>query len=141
MNTNASYGVYYYSKSGNTKKLAEKIADTVGCMAKTLDVKPTDRIDVLFLGASVYWAGIDSKVKKFINNLDASKVGKVVIFSTSALAERAKPEMKKLLEQRGITVAEKDFYCRGEFTLLYKGKPDEKDLKAAAAFAKRIVEE
>ena len=63
MNTNTSYGVYYYSKSGNTKKLAVKIADTVGCAAKTVDEKVTDRIDVLFLGASVYWAGIDPKVK------------------------------------------------------------------------------
>ncbi len=140
MNTKMSYGVYYYSKSGNTKKLAIKIADTVGCMAKTVDEKTTDRIDVLFLGASVYWAGIDPKVKKFIQSLDASKVGKVVIFSTSALAERAKPEIQKLLAQRGIAVAERDFYCRGEFTLLHRGKPDEKDLSDVVVFAKKMME-
>lgn len=141
MNTNTRYGVYYYSKSGNTKKLAVKIADTVGCTANTANEKVTEHIDVLFLGASVYWAGIDPKVKKFIHSLDASKVGKVVIFSTSALAERAKPEIQKLLKQRGIAVAEKDYYCRGEFTLLHKGKPDEKDLSDAAVFAKMMMEE
>ncbi len=141
MNTNTIYGVYYFSKSGNTKKLAVKIADTVGCMAKTVNEKVTDRIDVLYLGASVYWAGIDPRVKDFIHGLDASKVGKVVIFSTSALAERAKPEIKKLLEQRGIAAAEKDFYCRGEFLLLHKGRPDEKDLSDVAAFAKMMMEE
>ncbi len=139
MNTNTNYGVYYYSKSGNTKKLAVKIADTVGCMAKTIDEKAKGRIDVLFLGASVYWAGIDPKVKKFIQGLDASKVGKVVIFSTSALAERGRPEIQKLLEQKGIAVAEKDFYCRGEFTLLHKGKPDENDLNDVAIFAKEMM--
>ncbi len=141
MNTNSSYEVYYYSKSGNTKRLAVKIADTVGCMAKTVDEKAADRIDVLFLGASVYWAGIDPKVKKFINSLEASNVGKVVIFSTSALAERAKTEIQKLLEQRGIAVAKKDFYCRGEFTLLHKGKPDKQDLIDVSEFAKMMMEE
>ncbi len=140
MSTNKSYGVYYYSKSGHTKKLAVKIADTVGCKARTVDEKVTEHIDVLFLGASVYWAGIDSNVKKFINSLDASKVGKVVIFSTSALAERARPEIQKLLVQKGITVSEKEFYCRGEFTLLHRGKPDAKDLSDVAVFAKRLME-
>jgi len=139
-NTNTSYGVYYYSKSGNTKKLAVMIADTLGCRPKTMNEKVTDRIDVLFLGASVYWAGIDPKVKKFIDSLDASKVGKVVIFSTSALAERAKPEIQKLLEKRGIAVAGNDFYCRGEFTLLHRGKPNKDDLRDAAIFAKTMME-
>lgn len=140
MNTNTSYGVYYYSKSGNTKKLAVKIADTVGCAAKTVNEKVTDRIDVLFLGASVYWAGIDPKVKNFIKSLDTSKVGKVVIFSTSALAERGKPEIQKLLVQRGIDVVKDDFYCRGEFTLLHRGKPDEKDLSDVVVFARKVME-
>ena len=141
MNTDTSYGVYYYSKSGNTTKLAVKIADTVGCVAKTVNEPVTDRVDVLFLGASVYWAGIDPEVKNFIHGLDASKVGKVVLFSTSALAERAKPEIQKLLKQRGIAVAEKDFYCRGEFLLLHKGKPDKEDLNDAVVFAKMMMEQ
>lgn len=140
MKLEKNYGVYFYSKSGNTKKIANAIADSIGCRAKTMDEKITESVDILFLGASVYWAGIDPVVKKFIKSLDASKVKKVVIFSTSALAERAKPDIQKLLSQKGIAVEENDFYCRGEFMLLHKGKPDNQDLKDAAKFARRIIE-
>ena len=112
MNRETKYAVYYLSKSGNTRKLANAIADTVGCEPRTVSSQVSEPVDVLFLGASVYWAGIDGDVKKFIQTLDASKVGKVVIFSTSALAERAKPEIQKLLTQKGIKVDAHDFYCR-----------------------------
>lgn len=141
MNRETKYAVYYLSKSGNTRKLANAIADTVGCEPKTVDCQVSEPVDVLFLGASVYWAGIDGDVKKFIQTLDASKVGKVVIFSTSALAERAKPEIQKLLTQKGIKVDAHDFYCRGEFLVLHKGKPNTKDIADAKNFARKMMEE
>lgn len=96
--------------------------------------------DVLFLGASVYWGGIDGKVKDYIEQLEPKKVKKVVVFSTSALAERAFPDIKKRLEKRGVKVASDNFYCRGEFTALHKGRPNADDLKEAAAFTKKILE-
>jgi len=131
--------VRYYSKSGNTKKLAEKIAEVAGCNAETTDIDLHEKVDILFLGASVYWAGIDKNVKAFIEKLDENMVGKVVIFSTSALAERALPSIQKQLLEKNIKVADDDFYCRGQFSLLYKGKPDEKDLVAAEEFTKKTI--
>ena len=47
--------VRYYSKGGNTKKLAEAIAEAVGEKAQTTDVKLTEDVDILFLCNSVYW--------------------------------------------------------------------------------------
>jgi len=138
MNTK-KIAVRYYSKSGNTKKLAERIATVAGCNAETTDIDLGEKVDILFLGAAVYWAGIDKNVKDYIGRLDKNKVGKVVIFSTSALAERAVPSIKKLLEAKKIKVAADDFYCRGQFASLYRGKPDENDLSAAAEFAKKII--
>ena len=41
----------------------------------------------------------------------------------------------------GIPVDAREFHCRGEFKGIHKGKPDENDLKAAAAFARKIVEQ
>jgi hypothetical protein len=36
-------------------------------------------------------------------------------------------------------MAEEEFYCRGSFGPMHKGKPDAEDLKRAAEFAKKIV--
>jgi flavodoxin len=131
--------VRYYSKSGNTKKLAERIAAVAGCNAETTDIELREKVDILFLGASVYWAGIDKNVKDYIERLDKNMVGKVVIFSTSALAERAVPSIKKQLAAKKIKVVADDFYCRGQFASLHRGKPDDKDLTAAEEFTRKII--
>ncbi len=131
--------VVYFSKSGNTKKLADCIAQVAGVKAEVIGNGAKEEADVLFLGASVYWAGIDGKMKTYIEQLDAKKVKEVVVFSTSALAERAFPDIKKRLEKRGIKVAEENFYCRGEFAAMHKGRPNQNDLRAAADFAKSVL--
>ena len=131
--------VRYYSKTGNTQKLAERIAAVAGCKAETTDLDLNEKVDILFLGASVYWAGIDKNVKNYIERMDKNLVGKVVVFSTSALAERAFPSIKKHLSARKIKVATEDFYCRGQFASVHRGKPDEKDLVAAEEFTRRII--
>ncbi len=131
--------VVYYSKSGNTKKLADCIAKTAGVQAEVVGNGEQMEADVLFLGASVYYAGIDGKVKTFIEELNPQKVKKVVVFSTSALAERAFPDIKKRLEKRGISVSDQNFYCRGKFLHLHKDRPNAADLKAAAAFTNNVL--
>ena len=131
--------VRYYSKTGNTQKLAERIATVAGCSAETTEVPLPEKVDILFLGASVYWAGIDKNVKDYIEGLDKNLVGKVAIFSTSALLERAAPSIKKLLTVKKIKIAKEDFYCRGQFASLLKGKPDEDDLIAAEEFARKAM--
>ncbi|BBF43510.1 hypothetical protein lbkm_2198 [Lachnospiraceae bacterium KM106-2] len=133
--------VQYYSKSGNTKKLANAIAKEVGCRALTIDEELEGKVDLLFLGASVYWNGIDKKVKDYIKSLNPLRVKRVAIFSTSAMAERAFPEIKKLLMEKGITVEERNYYCRGQFTAMHRGRPNEDDLKQAEEFAKTFLEE
>lgn len=131
--------VAYLSKSGNTKKLAECMAKTAGVQAENVGNGAAAEADLLFLGASVYWAGIDGKVKTYIDQLDPAKVKEVVVFSTSALAERAFPDIEKRLKKRGIKVAAENFYCRGEFTALHKGRPNAQDLQDAAAFTQKVI--
>ncbi|SHK25364.1 Flavodoxin [Anaerocolumna jejuensis DSM 15929] len=141
MMSEAKYAVRYCSKTGNTKKLAEQIAATLGCKAETVDHSIQSKADILFLGCSVYWGGIDPVIKNFIQNLDAKYVKKIVVFSTSALAERAYPGIQRLLKEKEICVSEDNFYCRGEFKFLHKGKPDAQDLKDVSIFARKFLEE
>lgn len=130
--------IRYYTRGGNTKKLADAIAEAIGVEAKTTAEPLTEDVDILFLGSSVYAYGVDDEVKKFIKEIDV-KVGKVVNFSTAAIIKSTYKQVAKLLAEKNITLAKEEFACRGSFTVMHKGKPDADDCKAAADFAKKIV--
>ncbi len=130
--------VRYYSRSGNTEKVAMAIGKAVGEPSYTTDVPLSEDVDVLFLGSAVYAFGIDDEVKKFISGIDV-KVGKVVNFSTTALVKSSYKHVKKALDAKGITLAKEEFHCRGRFGNAHKDRPNEKDLAEAFEFAKRIL--
>lgn len=130
--------VRYYSRSGNTKKIAEAIAGAVGAEAKTISEPLTEDVDILFLGSAPYAFNVDDEVKNFIGNINVS-VGKVINFSTAAVISSTRKYVEKLLAEKNIPVAKEEFSCRGTFAMLHKGKPDENDCKAAADFARKII--
>ena len=130
--------IRYYTKTGNTKKLAEAIGSAINVEAKTVDEPLTEDIDILFLGSAVYAAGIDERVKEFIESINVN-VGKVVNFSSAALIKSTYSQVKKQVEKKGLKMSEDEFHCRGAFKFVHRGHPDETDLKNAQEFAKRIV--
>ncbi|MCM1089468.1 MAG: flavodoxin [Butyrivibrio sp.] len=130
--------VRYYTRSGNTKKLAEAVAGAVGVAAETTEKALAEDVDILFLCSSVYAYGVDESVKRFISGINV-KVGQVVNVSTAALVKSTYKQVGKLLKEKGIPQAEEEFYCKGSFGLMHKGKPDGDDCKAAAEFAREIV--
>lgn len=130
--------VRYYTRSGNTKKLAAAIADAVAVNAEDVTVPLTEKVDILFLGCSYYAFDVDEAVKKFI--LENSKnIGKIVCFGTSAMMKSMVKPVKKVADEAGVPVAKEDFHCKGSFGPMHKGKPNENDLKCAADFAKMII--
>lgn len=130
--------VRYYTRGGNTKKLADAISEAVGVEAKTTAEPLSEDVDILFLGSSVYALGVDNEVEKFIDGINV-KVGKVVNFSTAALVKSTYKQVAKLLEKKNIPLAKEEFACKGSFAVMHKGKPDTDDCKAAAEFAKKII--
>ena len=130
--------IRYYSRGGNTQRLAEAIAQAINVPAKPVTEPLEAAVDVLFLCNSVYWAGADGKVKSFVKD-NASKIGKLVNVSTAAMIESTYKQIKSLAEKCGISVCEREFHCKGSFVGLHKGKPDDADCQAAAEFAKGVV--
>ncbi|MBQ7643535.1 MAG: flavodoxin [Spirochaetales bacterium] len=131
--------VRYYTKTGNTKKLAEAVAKEVGAEALPISVPVTEPVDILFLGNSYYAFTIDPEVRSFVKSLDKEKVGKIVNFGSAAMLNSTYKKIKAEASKVGIAMDEREFHCKGEFKGIHKGKPDENDLKAVAEFAKKIV--
>jgi flavodoxin len=131
--------VRYYTKTGNTKRLAEAVAAALGVEALPLSEPISEPVDLLFLGNSYYAFTIDPEVRAFIQTLDKNKVGKIVNFGSAAMLNSTLKKVKAEASKVGIPVDDREFHCKGEFKGIHKGKPDAEDLKAAAAFARSIV--
>ena len=134
-----TYAVRYYTKTGNTKKLAEAVAKVLGVEAQPISVPVSEEVDYLFLGNSYYAFTIDPEVRDFVAGLDKNKVKKIVNFGSAAMMNSTRKKVKAVADRVGIAMDEKEFHCKGEFKGIHKGRPNADDLKAAEAFAKQYV--
>ncbi len=131
--------VRYYTKTGNTRRLAEAIARELGVEALPISTPIEEPVDVLFLGNSYYAFTIDPEVRAFVRSLSPDKVGCLVNFGSAAMLNSTYRKVKAEADKAGVRMDEREFHCKGEFKGLHKGKPDQQDLQAAAAFARQIV--
>ncbi len=132
-----TYAVRYYTKTGNTKRLAEAIAKELGVEALPISEPVSEKVDYLFLGNSYYAFTIDPEVRDFVSSLDKEKIGKIVNFGSAAMLNSTYKKVKAVADKVGIAMDEKEFHCKGEFKGVHKGRPDENDIAAAVEFAKQ----
>ncbi len=133
--------VRYYTVTGNTKRLAEAVASAVGAEALPIPAPITEPVDVLFLGNSYYAFSIAPEVRDYIRTLDKAMVGRIVNFGSAAMLNSTYKKVKAEADLAGIALDAREFHCKGEFKGIHKGRPNEKDLAEAAAFARRIAGE
>lgn len=126
--------VRFYSRSGNTKKVAEYIAGAAGVKAVSVDESDaaiTEPVDVLFVGGALYAYGLDKHLSTWLDGIDGSKVRKAVLFSTSWLSKHALDLMRDKLTAKGIKVEDK--------TLYMKSREVESGQTGAQDFAKQFL--
>ena len=130
--------VRYYTKTGNTKRLAEAVAEALGVEALPVSEPVTEPVDILLLGNSYYAFTIDPEVRAFVRSLDKNLVGRIANFGTAAMMNSTWKKVKAEADKLGIPMAESEFHCKGEFRGAHKGRPNKEDLAAAAAWAKAL---
>lgn len=136
-----TYAVRYYTQTGNTKRLAEAIAEELGVQALPISAPITEKVDVLFLGNSYYAFTIAPEVREFVAGLEKANVGKIINFGTAAMMNSTYKKVRSVAATKGIPVLDREFHCKGEFKGMNKGRPNEDDLKLARVFAQSIRKE
>ena len=131
--------VVYYSKSGNTKKVAEAMANELGTGAESIKDEPElEGVDLLFVGSGCYNKKLTGNMVEFLENLKGIK--RAAVFGTYLGQTSAIESMKGILEKKGIKVID-EWGCSGAFIyLMNKGRPNEKDLDRARQFANSVLE-
>lgn len=125
--------VRYFSKLGNTKKIAEAIAQGAGVKAVSIadDPKLQEYVDILFLGGAPYANIMAPELKEYAESLKAEQVGRVILFTTSNWSRRTVLALRKLLSNNGIKVDKEYFYAH---MLHINGR-----IEAAREFGKHIT--
>ncbi len=131
--------VVYYSRTGNTRKVAEAMAAAAGCEARSLDgIRAPVEADALLIGCAIYAGRVPPEVSRFIEGLDPGKIARAAVFCTSVKGEKANDIMRGLLAERGIAVEDAGFSCRGKFMWKNAGCPSADDLESAKEFAAKF---
>ena len=129
--------VVYFSRGGKTRKVAEAIAQELGCEAVDVKKETPDvsGVELLTVGSGEYgW--LHKTLQGFLDSLQPSSNKKAAVFATAA---GPKPKcirvIQEALETKGYKVIS-SFKCRGQLLFfLNRGHPTEDDLKNARAFA------
>jgi flavodoxin len=136
----ADNAVFVDSRGGNTKKVADAIAEELGITVGDLKSSLPDDAKVLFLGSGTYGGRPGEAMMKFIGS--GTFAGRrVAIFGTSggpAGSEKMIAVMADALKQKGATIIG-SYHCRGKFLLLNWGRPSKEDLDNAKKFAREML--
>jgi flavodoxin len=133
------FEVIYYSLTGNTRKVADAIADELGVEARNVRTVDTVSHDAfIFLGSGYYGAVLVKDIADFIdrNRLQGRKVA---LFGTSGFGwEKELSIMEKQISGKGVEVVGR-FNCFGRFAAVKRGHPDADELEEAKSFARNIA--
>ena len=132
------FDVRYYTRSGNSKKLADAVACAIGVKAEDVSCPLTEKTENLFLVTDLYAGDVDASVKAFIE-ANSDKIGAICSVSSAASKKTARKAVSKVADKYGIKVLDEEFFCNGSFLFMHKGRPNAKDLEDAAEFAKKIL--
>lgn len=119
--------IRYYSKSGNTEKLANAISEVLDVPAYDISNELTEDVDVLFFGSGVYGCALDPAVIKFISNIEVD-VGELVNFSTAGMMTSNYDLIRDVLNTTKISLSDYEFHCPGSFVGLNDNRPNEEDI-------------
>ena len=133
------FEVIYYTKTKNTKKIAEAIAQELD--VKIENVKEKDVLgkdSIVVLGSGLYANRLGKDIIRFIENNNFNE-RKVAVFGTSGKGAGQETKiLKDLLEKRGANVIA-EFHCKGKTMYIFnRGHPSKEELARAREFARKL---
>jgi flavodoxin len=129
--------VVYFSRGGKTRKVAEAIAQQLGCKAVDAEKETPDvsGVEMLIVGSGQYIGKLHKTLQSFLDGLQPSSKNKAAVFATAGGPNpKVVSILKGALEAKGYMVVS-NFKCRGRFLFFNWSHPNQEDLENAKAFA------
>lgn len=133
------FEVIYFSRTGNTRKVAEAIAGELKVKAKdvrTAGIIPQDAF--VFLGTGCYGATLPNEIETFLK-VNRFNGRKIALFTTSGFGSVSERGLiVKQITARGAVVTH-NFKCYGRFLTVKRGHPTPQELENARFFARAVA--
>jgi flavodoxin I len=132
--------VLFYSRGGNTRKVAEAIAEELDVMAADVETASPDKgSGVLFLGSGNYGGKPGKEMMDFIEANDF-RDRMVALFGTSGGGTGKEVQcMEEALRQKGAKTLGR-YISRGQFLFVFShGHPNNEDIAGAKKFARDLA--
>ena len=141
--------VYASIHHQNTEKVAKAIAEELEADLVSIGkVQPGTlaAYDLIGFGSGIYFMKHHKTLLQFVDMLPAVMEKRAFVFSTSGDGKKERhASLREKLVNRGFTIVD-EFSCKGWDTFgplkliggINKGRPDEKDLAGARAFAQGL---
>ena len=118
-------------------------------MARALGITPTDiadlregaPADLLFVVSGVYGGKPAPQLMEFAPRLHPETVGRAVLITSCTSGRNTQDAFRQALLARGIPVDAEEHVCPGSFLIFRLGRPNQADLRAAADFALKKVQD
>lgn len=104
--------VRYQSRGGNTRAVADVIADEFGVQAYPIDIPLKKSVDLLFLGGGVYAWNADEKLLSYLEKMDKRLIGKIAPFSTTGAMTVTIKRIKEGAAKAGIPATDESLCLR-----------------------------
>jgi flavodoxin len=130
------FEVIYYTSTGNTSRVAEVMAETLGVTAKDIcETGPVAPDAFIFLGIDGDLDSLPEEVTDFMEE-NCFRGRQIALFTTSVFNfTMERRNLEKQLEAYGAVIV-RSFKCRGRFLDYSKEHPTWLELKKAAWFAR-----
>lgn len=131
--------VIYQSRKGNTKKVAEAIAEVTD--AELIDIHVPSvlpQTDLLFVGMGIYAGKPDQDLLDYLELLPVNEIRGAAVFSTSCKGNDCMELAINILEHKGITVYPVHLALKGKFLFMNRKLPGVEELTRAKEFALQV---
>jgi len=131
--------VVYYTKLGHSKKIAWAVANELGVKAQDIRENPEIKdVDQLYIVSGIYGIVSAPQLLEFLKTLDGQKIKRAYLLTSSGGKTTRAAEVRSVLTELGIPVAEEEFTCQGAIFLFGMGHPNKADIQNAIHFVQSV---
>ena len=131
--------VLYFSKAGNTEKMAQAIGKSQKAKSdKIPPAYPVEGQKLILIGLELGKGSVDKQVKDFINDLKPERTKNVAFFVTGNVS--ALEELKDILKHKGVNVLDDVYACEVKGGLFRSGKVTDEDIQAVVKWADKVTD-
>lgn len=138
---NNKFLVLYDTRTKNTKKIADVIAEELDCKSVHIDKFKSKKYDLVVIGSPVHNYRATKKIRSLLPKIESKKFAFFCTYGAPLWGSKSADSCLSGMENKVSSESIGKFKCKGHYKILrtYKDHPDKQDLKDARKFAKGII--